>query len=141
MRGPVAIAAATVVLAAGCGSDAAVAPTARASEEDPAAAPYQRSITVACLVKRGASVRQIRPTNTAFQALQDVARGQAREVLVKNRRVALAFARNIAGAELLVELLTVPTDSYRVERRGNVVLLYRARDARTLAIVVRCLRP
>ena len=127
-----------IMLGAACGEDGD-APVAQ-SVVAPTASPYSRSKTVACLTTRGATVQKIRPTDPRLRAIRDVAQRQSVEIRLKDARLAVAFGRNIAEAQLLVELLTVPSDPYRIQRRGNVVILYRARDSRTFAIVARCLR-
>lgn len=151
LRVPVALAAviaAVVGVSRGGGGsseaqDAAAAVRPAASDVRPAAAsPYSRLPTIACLKRRGATVADIGTNDPGLRGLRDLA--QRRSVVVRfrdNARVGVAFLPNVAGAELLVELLTVPRAQYAVTSRGNVVIQYRNRDADALSSVVGCLKP
>jgi hypothetical protein len=71
--------------------------------------------------------------------LRDLAQRRAFEVRVGGDVVAVAFAPNVAGASLLVELLTLPDTHYEVVQRENVALLHRSAGT-GLAVVSSCLR-
>ena len=51
----------------------------------------------------------------------------------------MAFARDVAAAALLVELLSVPGSAYKVVRRGNVVVLLPSEDSALNESLARCL--
>jgi hypothetical protein len=101
---------------------------------------YSLGATTRCLEARGAVVEAIRPRDSRLRALRDLAQRTSQEARIGSKVVGLAFLPTAERAQLLVELLTVPRDPYRVERRTNVVLLARPRDRGAAAIVVGCLR-
>lgn len=105
-----------------------------------AAGPYSLSASTRCLEARGASVARVRPLDTHLRRLRDLAQRTSREARVGKQSVGLAFARSEAGAELLVELLTVPNMTYRLAQRSNVVLMYKPASRAALADAVACLR-
>lgn len=122
-------------VAVGDGALGAGSPAATRAE---AASPrYQLPATRRCLVGRGAAVSTSRPSDTRLRALRDLAQHTSVVVRLDGRSVGLA----LGDTELLVDLLRVPNDPYRVDVRGNAVVMYRP-VARPQADVVRsCLRP
>ena len=92
--------------------------------EDPASAPFSQETTLACLRNEGATIAGLRPSDQQRRALRDLAQGRTVEVRLGGTDIALAFAPDVAAADLLVELLTVPGNPYAINRRGNVVVLY-----------------
>jgi hypothetical protein len=111
-----------------------------AAPSTPQDALYSLSGTARCLKSRGAIVAPIRPRNSRLRALRDLAQKTSREVRVVRKIVGVAFLPTAGRAELLVELLTVPKDPYRIQRRNNVVLVARPSDRSAAAFVLGCLR-
>ena len=114
-------------------------PTTETAER-PAAAPYSRSKTLSCLRSEGATVDALRPANQQLRALRDLAQGRSFEVHVERSIFAIAFARDVAAAQLLVELVSVPGGSYDAVRSGNVVVLHQSEGSALNAALARCLR-
>jgi hypothetical protein len=106
---------------------------------DPAAVPFEQRQTLACLRGTGASVDRLAPSDQELRALRDLAQRKSFRIRASGRRVALAFGRDVAAAQLLEELLAVPRSSYTIVRRGNVVVLYRRGEPPALSSVARCL--
>ena len=121
-----------VVGASGCTGD-------NDPTDDPASAPFSRKATLACLRSEGATIAEIRPSDRHRRALRDLAQGRTAEVRLDGTAVALAFARDVAAADLLVELLTVPDNPYEIIRRGNVVVLQRPAEEAGTSVVSGCL--
>lgn len=97
---------------------------------------YAIEPTRRCLRSTGAAVSAIRSTDPRLRALGDLAQRTSLEVRLDGRPLGVAFG----NAELLESLLRVPDDPYRLEVRGNVLLMFRP-TARVQAGVVRgCLR-
>ena len=131
---------AVLALAApGCANDDSAMSTG--SDEDPASAPSRRAETLACLREHGATVTPLRPSDRELRALRDLAQGDSVEVRLDGATVAMAFAEDVGGAQLLVELLTVPDGAYEIVRSGNVVVLHRPSAGAGLAAVTDCLEP
>lgn len=105
---------------------------------DPAAVPFARGPTLACLRRSGASVTGLTASDPDLRALRDLAQRASFSIRAGGRHVALAFGRDVAGAELLEELLAVPDSRYAVGRRGNVVVLYPRGDRATLRVLADC---
>jgi hypothetical protein len=124
-------AALVVLVAAGCSAHSA---------SDPAAAPYLEGPTEACLRADGAAIRPLHPTTPAFRMLGDLAQRRSFEVRLDGAVVGVAFAKDVAGAQLLVDLLTLPNVRYEADDHGNVVVLHRSAEAETAANVASCLR-
>ena len=136
----VALALAVGVLAlgtAGCTDDDT--PTTATQSENPAAVPFSRSETLACLRSEGATVDALRPSDQQRRALRDLAQGRAMEVHLDGAIIPVAFAHDVAAAELLVELLTVPDSAYEIVRRGNVVVLQPSEHSALNNSLARCL--
>ena len=123
-------------LAAGCGS--ATATTATSKETRPPRQ-YLLATTSACLKRHGATVGRVRPRDSQLKQLHDLAQRNSIEADYESGRVGLAFSKTVDDAKLLVELLTIPKDPYRLVRRGNVVLLYKPAHRRAYAAVLVCL--
>jgi hypothetical protein len=115
-------------------------PADDAPSSDPAAALYSQAATEACLRDRGASIRRLRPLDAQLRALRDLAQHRSLEVHLDDALVGAGFAPDIAGAQLLVELLQVPSSPYAVVRRGNVVVLHEPTDDAAFQVVSACLR-
>ena len=99
---------------------------------------YSPLRTRRCLEALGLVTRPVPRTDSRLRALADLAQ--------RNSFAVVGGAGNVAGvafgdAALLADLLEVPNDPYRIETRGNALLMYRP-AARPLASRVRgCLRP
>lgn len=124
--------------AAGCTTDDDTPTTAQPSE-NPAAAPFSRSEALACLRKEGTTVQALRPSDQQLRALRDLAQGRSILVHLDGTIIPMAFARDVAAAALLVELLSVPGSAYKVVRRGNVVVLLPNEDSALNESLARCL--
>lgn len=125
------VAAALAIGTTGCLHDAD-------TTEDPAARRYTRAETIACLRSNGATVNALSASDRHLRALRDLAQGRTVEVRRGETTTALAFASDVAGAALLVELLAVPGNPYQVTRRGNVVALYRLPSATAESLTAPC---
>jgi hypothetical protein len=142
-----AVVAATVVMA-GLGQArgtpsfavASTAGTAAPSRSAAMAPLFRRSAVTACLRRGGVTVGPVRPANSRFRALRDLAQRTSLEARLRGDAVALAFGQTEADAELLVELLRVPRDPYRLVRRRNVVFLQRPGTGPARTAVAGCLR-
>jgi hypothetical protein len=121
-------------LAAGCGG------TSGASTKTAAAPIYSLGPTKTCLVKRGAKVGRVKPLDTRLRAFRDLAQRNSIQADFKTGRVGIAFVKSEADASLLVELLTVPRDPYKLVRRSNAVLLYKPAHKRAFTAAAACLR-
>lgn len=98
---------------------------------------YSIARTRTCLENVGLAPGPVEKTDSRLQALADLAQRTSFSVHTSGKVVALAFGDVL----LLSDLLAVPNDPYRIETRGNVLLMYRP-DARRQASLVRgCLRP
>lgn len=97
---------------------------------------YRKAPTVSCLRGKNVAVAAIKPSDRRLRALRDLAQKTSWQATLRKGVVGVAIGRNANDAELLVELLSVPNDRYRLERRANAVLLYRP-TAATLAKTVR----
>jgi len=104
-------------------------------------APYSLAASTRCLRANGATVARVQPRNARLRALRDLAQRTSREVRVGSRIVGIAFVERSSDAELLIDLLRVPSDPYRLQRRQNVIMMARPRDRRAAALVTSCLRP
>lgn len=100
----------------------------RGADDDPTAIPLVQADTLSCLRRSGATVSPLEPFDPVMRMLRDLAQRSAFEVRTSDTQLAIAFGRDVAGAILLEELLQVPADEHRIERRGNAVLV-QARDA------------
>lgn len=97
---------------------------------------YAFAPTRRCLLAKGALVSPLRAKEGRLRELAGFAQRTSYAVRLDGRTVALAFG----NAGLLAELLTVPDNPYRLEVRGNVLLMFLPR-ARAQATEVRsCLR-
>jgi hypothetical protein len=118
--------------AASSATGAAAVQTSAAPARRYALAPTRR-----CLVARGFRVGPATKPNPRLQALGDLAQRRSLAARSRGRVVGLAFG----DAQLLAELLAVPHDRYRIETRGNAVLLYLPSARQQAAAVRACLRP
>lgn len=124
-----------IVATAGCNttSDGDPAGTTTAT---PTPRQYVFGPTRRCLLEKGARVSPLRAEGGRLRELAAFAQKTSYEVRLDGHTVALAFG----NAGLLAELLTVPDNPYRLEVRGNVLLMFLPR-ARAQATEVRsCLR-
>jgi hypothetical protein len=129
-RRVVTLAAAVAVLGAAAGTGSAASDTA----------PFALRPTKACLARHGVAVGAVRPANRRLQALHDLAQKTSREARYRGSVVGLAFQHSTSSASLLYELLQVPKDPLRLERRRNVVLLAPRKPTALRTLVLRCLR-
>lgn len=102
---------------------------------------YSLSATSKCLARHGAKVGPVKPRDSRLRALRDLAQRNSIEADFKAGRVGIAFSKSTDDAKLLVELLTVPKDPYRLVRRNNAVLLYKPKDRAAYSVAVACLKP
>jgi hypothetical protein len=116
------------------------APTALSAAPSGAKAPYLRTATTACLIRRGAVVGRVRPTNARLRALRDLAQKNSMQVRFRGATVGIAFGRSTNDAGLLFELLQVPKDPLRLEQLRNAVLLSPKRSTAARSAVLRCLQ-
>jgi hypothetical protein len=139
---PAAVTLVVVILVAGGLAAVAFgrADTAPRAERATAAVTYAMAPTRRCLVKLGAVVGRVRASDARLRALRDLAQRNSFQAMLGGRTVAMAFGRDVAAAQLLVELLTVPRDPYRLTRRANVVFLYRPRSRQAFSRAASCLR-
>ena len=131
---------AVLLLAAlpGCAGGNGSAATTQAVEP---AVRHTLTATSRCLRAKGATIRRLRPLDPRLRAMRDLAQRTSHEVRVRGKIVGVAFQRDEADARLLLELLRVPNDPYRLVRDGNVVVMSRKPDRAAHATVVGCLRP
>ena len=137
MRLGLALSAALAIALAGCAGDDS--PRGDTVQADPASAPITRSAAEACLEAAGATLGELRASDARLRSLRDLAQGRSIEVRAEIGVVYLAFARDVARAELLAELLEVPGGPYKVQRTANVVVLYRPEASELLGTVSGCL--
>lgn len=138
-RGCVLASAALVSLAIGCSAEAAPV----ANPTSPAVTkPYSLGATSRCLRRQGARVGRVAPADARLRAVRDLAQRTSIQAKVAGGGgvVALAFTKTAADGRLLLDLLRVANDPYRLVRRHNVVLMYRPKAQRTFALALRCLR-
>lgn len=124
-----------IVATAGCNttSDGDQASTTTAT---PVPRVYALAPTRRCLLDKRARVAPLQAEEGRLRELAAFAQKTSYEVRLDGHTVALAFG----NAGLLAELLTVPDNPYRLEVRGNVLLMFLPR-ARAQATEVRsCLR-
>ena len=98
--------------------------------------PYRLTPTRRCLEAAGFTAAKIRAEDVRLRALGDLAQSTSLAVGRDGRTLGLA----IGDAELLKSLLRVPGDSYRLEVRGNALLMYRPTDRGHAVRAARCLR-
>ena len=118
-------------------------PSRSSQASDDATAPvpvYRLGATVACLKARRVAIGAIDPIDKRLRAMRDLAQRTSRQARAGRQTVGFVVGRTANDATLLVELLRVPKDPYRLERSGNAVLLYRPAAARLRSIVRSCLR-
>lgn len=134
--------AATVVigLSAGCGDepDSSHPDGTTTTQQTTTVEPrYSLARTRRCLDDEGLAVQRISGDDPRLQALGDLAQQTSIEVRRDGELVGLA----LGDAELLADLLAVPSDPYTIETQGNAVLLYRPAARGVAGVVRRCLRP
>ena len=149
-RGRRGIAALAFVTVAGCAESRPPGSDSNSTARHPAGGPGPSSTvrvlfalepTRACLESRGIGTSEVRPADERFQALRDLAQRNSIEATVGDEKVGMAFAASDSDSQLLVDLLTVPGDSYRIVTNRNVVLVYRARAEAAFRASLDCLRP
>lgn len=118
----------------------AIGTAAGSTVATPTRTAYSLAATTRCLEANGASVARLRPLDTQLRQLRDLAQRTSREARFGGQSVGLAFVESESGATLLVELLTVPNTRYRLDRRRNVVLMYRPQARAAHDRAVGCLR-
>jgi len=123
--------------AAVLGATAASAP----ATTERAAAVYSLGATSRCLAAHGAKVGVVRPRDTRLRQLHDLAQKTSIEADFKSGRVGIAFSKSESDARLLLELLVVPKDPYRVVAKANAVLMYKPLHRKAYAVALACLRP
>lgn len=134
-----AIAGLLAALSAGASSAAAGAVStgqARQLESARPATQYKLAPTRRCLRGRGALVTPIRARDGRLKELADLAQKTSFEVRVQKATLGMAFG----NSRLLAELLLVPGNRHRFERRANVLLVYLPSARRVAALVRGCLR-
>ncbi|MBA2643093.1 MAG: hypothetical protein H0U82_09225 [Actinobacteria bacterium] len=129
---------ALAAVAAACGDGGASAGTtavALPTEQ------YSLAATSRCLRTKDATIGPLRPRDARLRAMRDLAQRTSREVRLQGDIVGIAFQRDEAAASLLIELLRIPSDPYRLVQAGNVVVMSRRADRAAHSVVVNCLRP
>jgi hypothetical protein len=148
-RGRLGIAALACVTLAGCtesrtpsaDSGSTTAHTVEGSRSTPTAKVlYALEPTRQCLESRGAITSEVHPADERFQALRDLAQRNSMQATVGDETVGMAFAASDSDSQLLMDLLTVPGDPYRIITNKNVVLVYRARAEAAFRASLDCLR-
>ena len=127
------VVATAAAVAAGCG--------ASSSREATASAHYTLGATKRCLVAHGATVAPVRPVDSRLRQLHDLAQKNSIQAVSKVGRAGLAFTKSDSDAKLLVELLVVPKDTYRVVAKANAVLMVKKTQPKAYTLAVGCLRP
>jgi hypothetical protein len=135
----VAATAALVVGLSGAGSVPVTAATS-SSANGVAAPSYRKAPTVACLRRQKVVVTGIAPADRRLRALRDLAQKTSWQAKLGTRVVGVSLNADTSSAELLEELLRVPRDPYRLERRSNALLLYKPTALPLARIVRTCLR-
>lgn len=97
---------------------------------------YRKAPTVACVRRARADVTAIAPADKRLRALRDLAQKTSWQAKRGADVVGVSINRTSNDAQLLIELLRVPRDRYRLERKANAVLLY-VPSSRALASAVR----
>lgn len=97
---------------------------------------YTASATRRCLLTRNAQMTPIRARTGRLRQLADLAQRTSFEVRLRGRTIGLAFG----NTRLLADLLVVPNDPYRIETRGNALLMYLPAARAQAAVVRACLR-
>lgn len=100
------------------------------------AKPYAVAPTRRCLSARKLRMTKIRVRSGRLKELADLAQKTSFEVRVRGRIVGVAFG----NSALLTELLRVPGNRHRLERRRNVLLVYLPAARSQAAVVRACLR-
>lgn len=116
-------------------------PRASPPAAQPAASPFALGPTVSCLRRRGAKVTRVPASDATLRSLRDLAQRTSRQVTRQGETAWFALSGNVAGAELLLELLTQPEQRYALAREGNAVVVRPTGSPRALSrVVVACLR-
>jgi hypothetical protein len=102
--------------------------------------PYSRAPSTRCLRSHGVESSKIRPIDASRSSLADLAQHTSLEVRTSRASVLLAFTPSPSQADLLVELLTMPSNRYKLQVRRNVLLMFRAQDRKLADLVTACLR-
>jgi hypothetical protein len=128
------------VIACGALATASLAaPAGRASAESASVTRYSKKPIISCLRGKRVVVSVGTPANRRLRALHDLAQRSSWQAKQGKSVVGIAIGRSAADAALVVELLRVPNDRYRIERRENVVLLFAPASAKLARVVRGCL--
>jgi hypothetical protein len=100
---------------------------------------YGKGPTVSCLRGKGAAVTAVTPANRRLRALRDLAQKTSWQAKLGGDVVGVAIGRSAGEAAMLVDLLRIPNDRYRIERRDNAVLLYAPASADLAQVIRGCL--
>lgn len=130
LRSLLVAAAAVVVVGYGAG----------ASSEASGSANYTLTATKRCLVAHGAKVGPVRPVDSRLKQLHDLAQKNSIQADLAVGRAGLAFTKSDSDARLLVELLVVPKDAYRVVAKSNAVLMVKRTQPKAYVLALSCLR-
>ena len=118
-------------------TEAAPAETSGSSVTTPTSpSPYALGPTRRCLQGAGFAVSTIRSTDPRLRALGDLAQRTSLEARRAGQTLGLAFG----DTRLLLSLLRVPNDPYKLEVRRNALLMYRPAARREAALLRGCLR-
>jgi hypothetical protein len=127
--------------AAACAALASVAlATAAGAHASGPSTPYARAASTRCLNAHGAKTSKIRRLDASRRSLADLAQHTSLEIRRTQASVLLAFTPGPSEAKLLVELLTMPSNPYRLQVRRNVLLMFRPQDRKLADLVTACLR-
>jgi hypothetical protein len=98
--------------------------------------PYALAPTRRCLLGAGFAVSKVRSADPRLRALGDLAQRTSLELSRDGQTMGLAFNHT----QLLMSLLQVPNDPYRLEARRNALLMYRPTARAQAKVVFGCLR-
>ncbi len=106
--------------------------------QPPTAHPWSPSYVRTCLRAHGATLGAVPRDSVRFSFLHDLAQQNSFLARVRSSRVGVAVTPSVANAELLVELLSMPGNSFVIERRDNVVLLAPRASTTALRVALDC---
>ena len=98
--------------------------------------PYRLAPTRRCLRAAGFAVTPVRSNDPRLRALGDLAQRSSFELRSGKQTIGLAFG----DTRLLLSLLRVPRDPYRLEARRNALLMYRRSAGKEATAARACLR-
>lgn len=119
------------------GSQPETATTGTLAGTSTEAPPYALAPTRRCLASQGFTVAEIDSRDPRLRALGDLAQRTSLAARRRSHTLGLAFG----DAPLLLSLLEVPDDPYRLEVRRNALLMYKPAARAEAEALRRCLTP